>query len=261
MAIFKFSGRVLPPRARITIKDLGTVHWKDSALGLEIDATMTITDSVVEIVCDSNLYATEDHCNEVYMRALDMSRAAIDSFSFVTGLGSSVSLEKVIKPNGIEHDVLVQRPDLAAKVTAFDALNPNIENKGNNFSTMYGIILDNPLIFMALNDLIVSISLPHHAPINCGRTVETIRQLMTPEAGETKRGWETMRQKLNIDQKYLSFITDTSKGPRHGARVGTTQAAYKETIDRSWVVMNRFLEYMKRGNQQLPLAEFPILTK
>ena len=97
---------------------LGTIHWKDPALSLEIAATVSVTDSKVEVVCDSNLHATEDDCNQVYMRAFDMARAAVDSFCYTTGLGLTVVLEKVIKPNGIEHDILVQRPDLAANVTA-----------------------------------------------------------------------------------------------------------------------------------------------
>jgi hypothetical protein len=259
MAVFKFLGRVLPPRARVTLTDLGTIHWKDAALGLEIDMTVKMIDSKVEVVCDSNLYATEDDGNQVYMRAFDAARAAVNSFCFATGLGLSVVLEKVIKPDGIEHDILVQRPELAAMFTAFEALAPNREQESKNFSTMYGIVLGNSQIFMALDDLIVSISLPHYAPINCARAIETLRQVMTPEAEDRKQGWETMRQNLNISLEYLSFITNVSTGPRHGVRVGTTQIDFQETIKRAWTVMNRFLEYKKRGDQPLPLTDFPLL--
>jgi len=70
-----------------------------------------------------------------------------------------------------------------------------------------------------------------------------------------------MRQYLNIDHAYLKFITDVSTAPRHGKRVGaTSQKDFDETITRSWVVMNRFLEYKKRGDKQLPLAAFPLLS-
>lgn len=84
---------------------------------------------------------------------------------------------------------------------------------------------------------------------------------MTPIGQEKKQGWSAMRQNLNIDVGYLSFITDESKGPRHGNRTGIKQTAFREVIRRSWSIMDRFLEYKKRGDKQLPLADFPLLTK
>jgi hypothetical protein len=68
-----------------------------------------------------------------------------------------------------------------------------------------------------------------------------------------------MRDSLNIDQPYLEFITEHSKGPRHGDVKGSTFSATRETIKRSWIVMNRFLEFRKRGNRPLSLSEFPLL--
>ena len=68
-----------------------------------------------------------------------------------------------------------------------------------------------------------------------------------------------MRQKLNIELEYLSFITEESRGPRHGDRFKGTPTAYKEVLKRSWNVMNRFLEYKKRKDKQLSLSTFPLL--
>jgi hypothetical protein len=33
------------------------------------------------------------------------------------------------------------------------------------------------------------------------------------------------------------------------------------TIKRSWIVMNRFLEFKKRGDEALPLSDFPLLDQ
>jgi hypothetical protein len=52
-------------------------------------------------------------------------------------------------------------------------------------------------------------------------------------------------------------IATAAKGPRHGDVTTTTFSANRETIRRSWIVMNRFLEFKKRGNQRLSLSEFP----
>jgi hypothetical protein len=196
--------------------------------------------------------------SEVHMRALDQARAAVDIFCFVTGIGGSLFFDKLMKADRVVHDLLVERPDLAATVTAFHLGGPNVASP---FDPLYRIVAQEPFLGMAVNDLIISISLPHHAPINCARAIETIRELMTPADEDRKKGWEAMRTQLNIDQEYLSFITEQSKGPRHGNRIGITRADFQETIRRSWNVMNRFLEYRKRENQALPLSEFPLLAK
>jgi hypothetical protein len=122
-------------------------------------------------------------------------------------------------------------------------------------------MLSDPSVFLAVNDLIASIAVSHHAAINCGRVIETIREVMTPSGADRKRGWEAMQQNLNLNLTYLKFITEVSTAPRHGKRTGaTSQKNFTETVNRSWIVMNRFLEYKKRAHKQLPLAEFPLLS-
>jgi hypothetical protein len=260
MALFRFYGRILPPppTVKLNARDLPSIHWEDGQVGLVLDVKMSIVDSELIISCESNLYTTLDHFSEVYKRVFDMARAAVDCFSFIRGWGLSVIIERVIPPNGVQQSILIQRPDLEKLVTAFE-INPT--NKGNNFDTMYQITLTDPDIMLAVNDLIAAIAVSHHAPINCGRVIETIREAMTPKGADKKRGWEIMRQNLNLDLAYLKFITDISKAPRHGKRVGSTsQRDFNETISRSWIVMNRFFEYKKRGNTTLPLTEFPLLS-
>ena len=188
-----------------------------------------------------------------------MARAAVDCFSYLKGFGLSVTIDKVIPPNGIEHDVLVERPDLVKFVTAFN-LNP--EDKANNFDAMFRVVITDPsAVFLALTDLIASISGSHYAHINCARAIETIREAMTPQGKNRKSGWEAMRRCLNVDEKYLKFITDVSTAGRHGTRIGAvSQQEYDETIKRSWIVMNRFLEFKKRGAKQLPINDFPLLS-
>jgi hypothetical protein len=78
-----------------------------------------ITNSVVEVLCESNLFGTENNDGHVHFRAFDMARAVVDSFAYAKGLGLSVVLESVIKPDGVKYNIQDERPDLAALVTAF----------------------------------------------------------------------------------------------------------------------------------------------
>ena len=126
---------------------------------------------------------------------------------------------------------------------------------------MYKIALSDPDVMLAVNDLIASIAVSHHGPINCGRVVEVIRDAIAPRSAKEKQAWEIMRTSLNLSFDYVQFITHVSKGPRHGKRMGvTTQDQFNETINRAWTVMNRFFEYKKRGDVALPIDLFPLLS-
>jgi hypothetical protein len=189
------------------------------------------------------------------MRAIDLARAAIDIFCFANGWGLTVWIDTFIKPDGAEQFLLAQMPQLAPLCTAF-----NLAPSGGKIEDVWRIVVGEPAIFMALNDLIAGITWPHYAPVNCARAIEGIRNMITPLGTDRKQGWPLMRANLNIEQGYLSFITDQSTGPRHGDRAFIPGTEVNKTVERSWIVMDRFLEFRKRGNQPLPLVEFPMLT-
>ena len=62
-----------------------------------------------------------------------------------------------------------------------------------------------------------------------------------------------------LSEQYLRSITDYGIAPRHGDHQFVATDQVRVIACRSWIVMNRFLEYKKRGSQPLPLAEFPLL--
>jgi len=250
MAIYRFTGKVLPPHYKIDLPILPAVHWRND-LGHTTDCIVRIVQSNIEVICDSN-ETTEDDYVQVHLRAVDSVRSLLDSFGFVTGIGLSLFLEKVIKPDGIEYNIVHDRLELASLVQGFNATAASI-------SSLYQIVVSDPAIIMAMNDLVACLSLHHHAFVNCGRVIEAIRRLVAPGV-PNKQAWPLMRQKLNIDEDYLAFITDQSAGPRHADREGINREDYKETITRSWIIMNRFIQFRMGGNQPLPIADFPLLT-
>jgi hypothetical protein len=129
---------------------------------------------------------------------------------------------------------------------------------GIDIQPILRIALSDPTIYVALIDLISSLPTAQEATVRCGRAVDAIRHHMAPQ-NDRKAGWPAMRDNLNLTQQYLEFITDVSKGPRHGEVKSNTFSTSQEVLNRAWTVMNRFLEFKIRGNQQLPLPEFPIL--
>lgn len=262
MAIFRFTGRVLPASTNFTMDGPFNAHWEDSGIDplvkFVMDASLRITKGVVEVHCESNLFGNQNYDAHVHLRAMDVTRTFVDSYAYARALGLSVILETVVKPDGIKYNIEEKRPDLADLVTAFGPVSSH-GHGGINAAGMMPIIFNDLMIRVALNDLVSSLTQPEYATINCGRAIEAIRVSMTPGSGDRKQGWPAMRDNLNLHQDYLTFITDQSKGPRHGDMRGIAFADIRETVRRSWIVMNRFLEYKKRGDKQLPLTDFPLL--
>ena len=242
MATYKFRGRVLPSSIGVTLEGTSGAHWEDTSLSLILDATLSITKSAVEIVCESNLCGTAFNDSEVHLRAFDMARAVVDSLAYAKGLGLSVILETVIKPDGIMYNIQVERPDLAPLVTAFHS-GPNSESI--DLASMLPIVFSDPLVFMALNDLVASITLPHHAPVNCGRVIEAIRELMTPSGADRKTRMGGDAERFEYRSEVSGVYYRSIKGARHGDRKSITLPSFQETIRRAWIVMNRFLEFKK----------------
>ncbi|MFZ0632431.1 MAG: hypothetical protein WA399_14170 [Acidobacteriaceae bacterium] len=251
-----FLGRVLreTDALKITIRDLPSAHWEEVSIGLVMDFSVKIENSKVAVECQVNRYQPTD-LPYLHVRAFDLARAAVDILAFSRGWGLTVWIDSFTDPSGVETPLLCQMPQLAALCTAFD-LTPGTGNTDD----VWRLVVSEPALFMALNDLIASIALPHHAPVNCARAIDGILRMMIPAGSDPKKSWPFMHQNLNVDRKYLEYITDQSTGPRHGDRSHIPGPDVNITVERSWNVMNRFLEFRKRGNQPLPLAVFPLLA-
>lgn len=256
MPIVHLKGKVLPyaPHAfLIESKNLPELNWTDQRAGQVMKIATRIEASIIDIKFDLDVF-DENDISSLLMRAWDLARAAVDLCSFKVGWGLSVTIDTLVKPDGTESTILPKMETLAPYSTAVDSSDPKV----NNLDICYRLVVKEPALFMALNDLIVSISLPHHAAVNCARVIEGLRKLIAPEKDRSK-AWPIMRASLNIEQTYLTYVTDLSTAPRHGDREWIPGPTVIEATKRAWIVMNRFLEFRKRGNQPLPLAEFPLL--
>jgi hypothetical protein len=256
MPIVRFRGRVLPSVVQVSFTDIPKVNWRALEIEEEIGFAIRITKSVVEVDCEIGRYRDEYLAN-LHMRAFDLARVCVDLSAFSTGHSLSVYFHTFAKPDGTVSPLLFTNPALAKECTVFKA-NPVTPKEKKNFENVITMVMSEPGLFMALNDLIQANSLPHHGPANCARVVEGLRTLMSPGI-ERAKAWLIFRENLNTDEKYLSFITGYSTGPRHGDRAHISGAITIEIVTRTWVIMNRYLEFKNRGSTQLLLKEFPLL--
>ena len=77
------------------------------------------------------------------------------------------------------------------------------------------------------------------------------------EKGREIREWAFMQENLNLSEGYLKFITNLSRGPRHGVVGPVRVDDIQQVRIHAWTVASRFIEFRKRGNVKLPVLEFP----
>jgi len=249
MPTVRFTGRVLPAARNFCIACRPTFSWKADDLGLEMTFRVNIQDGNVRIECEVNRFDKTAHFMPLFLRAYDIVTACVDLAAFANGEVLTVVLESFTDPTGASIPIATRRPSLAALVTA---ARPDTRD----FEKILRIVLAEPALFMALRDLIEALSSPQRAAVICARAIGNLGPFFRPSDGPSETGWLALRDKLQISKTYLQRITHPSvDGPVRDREGGTADVTH-----RAWIVMNRFLEYLKRDGQPLPLSEFPLLT-
>ncbi len=248
-----FIGRVLPSAFKVSVQ-APEVKWKWEETELELTIRVKIGNSFVNIECELEEYRPE-YVTELYRRAFDLARASVNLVAFANGIGLTVLLEMLIAPDGSPTELAPIDPSLPPLCTAY-SLDPA---RLADFNAVFNAVLKSPDLFMALEDLIHALSLPHVSPVNCARAMDRLKHLIATPGSAEKDAWKQLRDALQIDEQYLRYVTDVSKGPRHGRPGHTPGRQTTEATHRSWAVMNRYLEYVKRGKQNLDAAAFPLL--
>jgi len=252
MQTIRFRGRVLPEPAEISINSAPTVHWKVDEWQFAIETVCRIEKSKIDVTCHLPNWRSE-YFDEVYRRAFDLCRAMVDVVGFKMTWGLTVIFDTFETPDGNITSLLLRAPQLEQLCTAF-----SLEQ---GFDAVCRHVLQRPLLFMAMRELITAISLPHVAPVECARAIDRLKNLIATPGSKDKAAWQQLRDTLRINETYLKYISDASANPRHGQPGHTSGIITTEATRRAWVVMNRYLEYLVRGEQPLDPVAFPVIDR
>lgn len=257
METLRFDGRVLPTVVQVTIQDHPVINWNSPDENLNLTVKISIQQSMISVECETAKY-DPNKLPHIYNRAFDLSRAAVDLIAFQTGYGLTVIFEKLILPSGEVTEFLSSDPTVAALCTAYSTTFPS-DLQNNSFDQALRIVSSDWRIAHVLRWLAEGLSIPHVHPTNGARAIEGIRNLIAPAGMPRGQAWREMRKVLNVSEDFLRYVTNFSTGPRHGEHGHIPGAETAEIYRRSWTIFNRFLEFKKRGDQSLPLSEFPML--
>ncbi|HWW07085.1 hypothetical protein [Collimonas sp.] len=251
MHTVRFKGRVLPEIMKVTTTYNESIKWECLEAETSMEFNCGIANSLIDVECKIPEFRVDIY-PEIYRRALDLSRAQVDLVAFKMGWGLTVVLETFVDPKGVSHPICHINKKLSSLCTSFglDA----------GFGEICTLVTQSPQLFMALRELISSISLPHVSSVDAARAIERLKHLIATPGANDKQAWKEFREALQIDQKYLKYITNHSAKPRHGNPDFVSGEVTTELTYRSWAIMNRYFEYLKRGGVPLSSSEFPLLV-
>jgi hypothetical protein len=245
---FRFEGRVMPEVRQVTIPNTSSVQCSDLR-GFHADISIAIADGKVEIDCVC--FDAEPRTDMCVARSLEYATALVDLYAFTKGWSLSVILDRMIVGTTVS--------TLAMSELSLQPLASSIAGD-DDFRAVWEYLLKKFNLKFALHDLVIGIGSLNYPHIGAARSVEAIRGLIAPDAQNETMAWSEMRRLLNIKRDYLQRITDASRGPRHGDRSGVTGDGQQIVMQRAWTIMNRYLEFMKRGGEEpLPQNAFPTL--
>jgi hypothetical protein len=247
MLTVRFIGRVLPGTLELSLANRPAFNWTADELKLTMAFRVNIEKGAIEIDCDVNKF-DPTFLVPLYARALDIARATVDLIAFATGSGLMVVLEEFVDPAGAVTPLLVQQPALAALGAAAKPGTPDFEK-------VLKFVLANRRVYVALRHLAEAISAPHRAAYHSRQAIRHLGPLFRSAADSPDRASLLLRENLQISPSYLQRLTLSSVASSDPVdQLGTT------AVHCAWNVMNRLLEYLKRGGQPLPLSEFPLLV-
>ncbi len=257
MPVVKFFGKVVPSNHyQTSLMNMPSLHFHAGDGGLEVDLTITVKNSELEVNCSMATY-TNSSFQLLHKIAYDFARASINLVVFSTGLSFSVFFDKMIDENEQPSAFIIHHPALGNLCTAFSITQPQ-PNPALNESI--NIIMSEPALFLALDDLVTSASHHHLLIVNAARAIEGLRHAMTPTGNSREHEWEKFRNNLNMDRKYVSLITDHSKHGRHGDNTFIPGNITEQISTRSWTIFNRFIEFRRNNNVALNISAYPMLV-
>jgi hypothetical protein len=252
----RFIGKIVSESLKISVQNGPTISYDIHEINIHISCKININQSKVEVICDCEKYE-DAWLGWFHNYAMDFASAQVDLIGFCLGKPLEVVFYEVIDANGkclrLSNEVGYLR-GLCKSFSLEASPNPRFEKLCNE------VLYSDPNIFLALSELRMSLRFHTQTLHACQRAIERIRNSISSNDNNEKRAWKALRDSLQIDRSYLDYICNASKPHRHGQLEYVDSAKMTELRRRSWIIMDRFLEYRLRDSVALPQNEFPILA-
>lgn len=193
MHTIKFFGKVTPIGTQMSITAPVKMIFNTPDLGFYLECTISVDNSGVVVDCRFDKLIPH-YESIVHVHATIAARSLVDLIAFSLGCGITLIFDEIQNVKGERGTFAFHDPKLGELCTSVNQA---------TFRKMIALIMNDSASYMALNDLICSMSTPLTSLINCARAVEGIRHVVSRPITEPKKQWPIMRDKLNISSPYI----------------------------------------------------------
>ena len=257
----KIKGKVEPACYSVSFDITPRVEYRIEDQDIDIHCEIGIANSDVLVTCRVSRWDS-DVLTGIVRYIYEWAIAQVNLFTFATGKVLTVHLDRAELPDGSETQIAVDNPRLASLATACRVTDTTSGTQVDMREALT-IVLQEPTLMLALNDLCSAINFGSNTLTDCARAVEGLRSALWVTSGTVvssrNQEWGHFRSQLNLSQAYLQEITNPSRGPRHGSTSFVPGSSLNDVVQRSWIVMNRVLLYRIGGNVPLTAPEHPPL--
>jgi hypothetical protein len=191
-----------------------------------------------------------DNFQSVIIHSIDLLQTIADTYAFVNGVSLQVVPEIfLVEGSTTGRLVLLGHRQLMSYLKSAP--------DHNRIVAIRDLAFENREFAFALRDLNQALHTQNYSALAAGRAVEVIRNAFMEDTNDESKGWKGLRENLRVTKSFLTYVTDHSKNPRHGRRIGINGSEQNETLTRAWIIVDRYIDLKTRG--KLDETEYPIL--
>jgi hypothetical protein len=151
---------------------------------------------------------------------------------------------------GAEGFVFDDAKDFGDRIT-FKAEQFGVPTALNNPEALF-----HPGLSRATFELRNSIRYPDFTALHCRLAIEAIRNSF--DAEDETRGWQLLRDTLNIDRATIESFKDVATKQRHGKNEPQSWEQRRRCMQIAWEICSRFVIFLSTKSR-LPITDFPLL--
>jgi hypothetical protein len=240
-----YEGKIEPEAVPLTLDYRPKLIRQETETAPEAEFEVTVFVGRVRVRVITSV-ADEEVAGDLYFAAWDVARTFVETAGFIKGIPYSVSLDRVILPNGKVRSYVFGDRSLAAMHDFTD----------DDLEAISDITLADLKYGLLLSDILMTLGKAHYSPTACGRVADSVARLISPDADRAEQ-WNNLRRKLRVDEAYIRSLSEVSKASRHGDRIEVDAVTNQKTAHRAWELVGRYLRY--RLNGELDPEYYPLL--
>lgn len=257
MSQWIFFGRVTPERVPLHISH--PIRWASESIGLGIKMDLVFCVAHGHFICNVRIAPGDTDPDTIKNLVEIQIRSVVDLVGYLHAIRYDVEIiaahhldsgSQVVF--GINIPILSDR-----RATAGPSAYPSV---GALPLELLNTLGSEPASQVVLQEFREAMGFAVGTGFHCYRAIEAMMQSFKTDGVENESfAWSQLRQQLNLDRKAIEYVKAHADAARHGKVSSISDADRAKLFEITDEIVRRYLHYLSRGKQHLPVIEFPVL--